>query len=146
MSRSVGLRDKTETIAPRPGEMTNPQTPVEKPKKKWVVDPLERRACPRFVALEYRAWVAWWDDTEFQATACRLLDISKGGVLLESAEPPPQDRSIWFCLHPAHWAGRIEAMVVEATERAPGCHRVRVAFFEPCPKTLFEIAREGFRR
>ena len=40
----------------------------------------DRRATPRSVALEFRAWIAWWSGETFVVVAARLLDISRTGV------------------------------------------------------------------
>jgi hypothetical protein len=97
----------------------------------------------RAVALEYRSWLGWWEGDQFIALACRLLDISRGGIAVEIDELPPQDRDVWFCLHPGE---RTECVTGEIVDCAPGTrakYRLRIAFWEPCPSPVLEIALRG---
>jgi hypothetical protein len=93
--------------------------------------------------LEYRSWLGWWDHAEFVALACRLIDISRGGVALEIEELPPADHDVWFCLHPGERTDCVSGEVVGVSAGVRGRHRIRIAFWEPCPNRLLEIAVRG---
>src|SRR5437016_5036693 len=64
-------------------------------------DDIERRVAPRSVALEFRAYLGFWEGTDFVITGVRLLDISRAGIALEAEDAPDVGQDAWFRLHPA---------------------------------------------
>src|SRR5437879_4468515 len=69
----------------------------------------ERRAGPRSVSLEYRAWLGWWAGDDFRTIDARLLDIGRDGAAAEVDARPPRDRPLLFGLRgPAIAGGCVE--------------------------------------
>jgi hypothetical protein len=138
-------RDRGVNAAP--SSVRNGPNPVRRtphrPKGQSPFSELERRTAQRSTALEFRSWLGWWDDDNFIAVACRLLDISRGGVAMESEEIPPADQNVWFCLHPGEEADCMEGEVVAAEPGIRGRHRLRIAFFQPCSNRVLDLALRG---
>ncbi len=103
----------------------------------------ERRMAPRSVTLEYQSLLGWWEKGEFQVMAARLLDLSLGGAALETVDPPPEDRDVWFCLVPGQERDCLSGEVVAINRSVTGRHLVRLAFWTPCPGRLLNAAIHG---
>lgn len=108
-------------------------------------DPTERRAVPRFTALDPRGWIGWWCDGEFHEAEARLLDVGEFGAAVEIDRLPPRDCPLFFSLGGPTTVESVEAEVV-ATQ--PGRSRkilVRLAFAARCPARLFSAIIDGPR-
>ena len=105
------------------------------------VDPLERRATPRFVPLEHRSWLARRDSDGFHPVPVRLLDISQGGALVESVRDATTSEEVWFWVDPVRDpSDLVPAWVVGVTEDTRDRHRVHLEFHAPCPEHVLERA------
>jgi hypothetical protein len=93
--------------------------------------------------LEFRSWLGWWEGSNFVAESARLMDISRAGVAVEAEGRPPDGREVWFCLHPTAERDGVGGEVVGVGRGARGRHLIRVAFWEPCPIALFQLAVNG---
>ena len=99
---------------------------------------VDRRAHSRQAVVPNQAALDWGSDSSGDCRVARLLDISRGGALLESPEAPPSGQIVWLRLQaPAEtpWA---TATVVR---REPG--RVGVQFKGDCPNDLMLAATLG---
>lgn len=103
----------------------------------------ERRRTVRYEAVAYRSWVGWWEDDQFEVVAAAVVNISRGGALLQTDYEPCVGERLWFCLHSDRWVGSASATVLESTPDASGQRSVRIAFDEPCPDGLYHAAVLG---
>lgn len=106
-------------------------------------DPLERRAWPRFTALDPRGWVGWWAGGDFYEVEARLLDIGEFGAAVEVDRLLPRDCPLFLSLNNSSATESIEAEVV-ATQ--PGRRKkllVRLAFASRCPSRLLAAIING---
>jgi len=108
-------------------------------------NPLERRIAPRSVALEFRSWIGWMTNDGFVVVAARLMDISQGGVAVESVDAPSVNQEVWFCLHPSDTAFAVSGEVVRLDRGERDQHLIRVAFWAPCPALVLRWAVDGIR-
>ena len=106
-------------------------------------EPWDRRLYPRYGALEYHAWLAWTDQEEDHRVPVRLIDISRGGIAVESDVEPPAGLVLRFSLHGPADEESVDAEVVTVEPGRQAAHRVRLGFFEPCPDRLFWAAKDG---
>jgi hypothetical protein len=106
--------------------------------------PQDRRASPRHLALESRAWLGWGSAEDVRPVAAHLLDISRGGAALEAEALPPAGEPLWLCLDAGGAKLRVRARVV-GIGPGPRGHQVRLAFDEPCPEDLLRLAVCGRR-
>ena len=107
----------------------------------------ERRASPRFPAVERRAWLGWWSAPEqFARFAARLDDISLGGAKLVTADPPPLGQVVWLCLGTPDPTECVQAKVLQVLPTPDGTSIVRLAFGTPCPQNLYRVAIYGLEK
>jgi hypothetical protein len=115
----------------------------------WAPDePAERRSNPRHVTLEFRAWLGWRiDDNQLCKIGVRLTDISRGGACAEAAEAVPRDRPVLLMLLGLEMTqGSVWTRVVSSGRKARGTVVLHLSFNEPCPETLYRVARDGLRQ
>src|SRR5215208_5861226 len=64
----------------------------------WMArSPQDRRVMARHKSLRAQVWLGWKrGDDAFFANPARLVNISRGGALLQVADPPPQRHSVWI--------------------------------------------------
>jgi hypothetical protein len=110
-------------------------------------EPAERRSDSRHVTLEYRAWLGWRiDDEHLCKIGVRLTDISRGGACAEAAENVPHDRPILLMLLGLEMTqGSVWTRVVSSRQKGRGTVVLHLSFQEPCPETLYQVARDGIR-
>src|SRR5262245_23559665 len=93
----------------------------------------DRRVFPRTVCVENRGTLEWSHNAEAGMSACRIVDISRGGALVqleEGGEPDGQIRLRLESPAPTGWS------LAHATRRPePGF--VAVAFDGECPSDLY---------
>lgn len=89
-------------------------------------------------ALTNRSTLEWWDGSSPRASRSAIVNISHGGLLMESDDPPPAGHYVWVRLDtpsPTPWVG---GRVVRADD-----HRAAIAFHQPCPLDFYEAAVLG---
>jgi hypothetical protein len=96
-----------------------------------------RREC-RYLVVDERAWLGWWEGREFRTFPARVLNLSLGGALLSAETPPPHGHRLWLCPPSANPADWIEATLVESRKRLFGPSQVRLAFGSPFPYERFK--------
>jgi hypothetical protein len=107
----------------------------------------ERRRSPRFPAVVQRAWLGWWTSPgEFGSVAARLENISLGGAMVVTANPPATEQLVWLCLGIPDPTDCVQAKVLEVRPGPDGNFIVRLAFGAPCPQNLYQTAVYGFDR
>lgn len=98
---------------------------------------LERRESPRYVSAETRAYLGWWKGSRFLVTPAELINLSRGGALVEIVRRPPTSQPVWICLgrpEPAHY---VQARALEVSAGNGGVQLVRLQFHTPCPADFF---------
>jgi hypothetical protein len=100
-------------------------------------DTSDRRASPRFTALDHRGWLGQWSDQGFAVFEVRVLDIGKGGAAIEMDERPIGDRPVLLGLETLREACCLEAAVVRIRRGRRSRYRVHLAFAEPCNEEFF---------
>lgn len=134
-------RDKIERRTARDdlGQRSSP--PISDPPR--TTEPTDRRACPRFTALDPRGWIGWWARGDFHEAEARLLDVGEFGAAVEVDRLPPRDCPLFFSLGGPTTTETVQAEVV-ATQ--PGRLKkilVRLAFSSRCPKRLLTAIIHG---
>lgn len=105
---------------------------------------IDRRATPRYGAVEYRVWMGWWANShDFRAIAAQLDNISLGGARLITPVPPAADQDIWMRLGTVPQSDCIRASVLDVTIREDGDYVVRLVFDDPCPQSFFYTVVTG---
>lgn len=103
----------------------------------------ERRAVPRFTALDPRGWIGWWAEGEFHEAEARLLDVGEFGASVEVDRLPPRDCPLFFSLG---GPSPVESVEAEVVATGPGRLRkilARMAFSARCPDPLFTAIVRG---
>ena len=96
--------------------------------------PAQRRQAARHNAGGGMLWLGWWDGNRvFTAVATEVVNISRGGALVRSAEPPRELADVWVCLDVTEPGDCVPASVLSAEPIRPGCWLVRFEFSAPCP-------------
>jgi hypothetical protein len=106
-------------------------------------DPSDRRASPRFTALDHRGWLGQWSDQGFEVFEVRVLDLSQGGAAIEMDEPPPEDRRALLGLVTLREACCLEVAVVRIRRGRRSRYRVHLAFAEPCNQEFSAAVLQG---
>jgi hypothetical protein len=107
---------------------------------------IERRASPRFPAVEDHVWTGWWTNLEeFVTTACEIDNISQGGARIMTAIPPNENERLWIRLAKPGSAACLQATVLEIQPIAEDSYWVRLEFAVPCPKAFFDAAVGGMK-
>ncbi|QDV38943.1 DnaJ domain-containing protein [Tautonia plasticadhaerens] len=88
----------------------------------------DRRRWPRFSAADSRVRLGWWKGGAYQTTTARLVNISRGGAVVEADALPPKEGSVWICSTSRGDAGWVEAELRPAMIRPRGPHRLRLIF------------------
>ena len=101
----------------------------------------DRRIMPRHPATEYAIWLGWWrGEQEFFTTPARLVNISRGGALITTIDPPPERHTVWICHGSPEPTECIKAKVLRVSRVLRRECALRLAFPEPCPHGFFEAA------
>src|SRR5262245_15366292 len=99
---SKKIRCDLEPADSSPTAATGPKARLLDVFRRWLDPaPQELRRAARHAARTFVVWVGWWqgaNNREFFALTARLANISRGGVLLYVAQPPPQKHAVWLCL------------------------------------------------
>jgi hypothetical protein len=104
----------------------------------------ERRKSVRHKAVEYRLWMAWWQQHDFVVLSAELVNISEGGVLVITAEAPEEGQSVWMRLEGTEPIADVRAETLEvAPAGSSGNSLVRLKFTARCPADFYETAVEG---
>ena len=103
----------------------------------------DRRASPRFTALDPRGWIGWWAEGEFHEAEARLLDVSKLGASIEVDRLPPRDCPLFFSLGGSTTTESVEAEIVATHPGRLKKVLVRLAFSSRCPNRLFTAILHG---
>jgi hypothetical protein len=104
----------------------------------------DRRRSERHDAVEYRLWIAWWQQHEFVVLSAELVNISEGGVLVITAEAPEEGQSVWMRLEGTEPIADVRAVTLEiAPAGSSGNSLVRLQFTVPCPANFYETAVAG---
>ncbi len=143
LHRRISTAVETDRSEPRIDQGVSPWNSLEDVEN--LDNPLERRIAPRSVALEFRSWIGWMTDEGFVVVAARLMDISQGGVAVESVDAPSVNQQVWFCLHPSDSAFAVSGEVVGLDRGDQDQHLIRVAFWAPCPALVLRWAVDGIR-
>jgi hypothetical protein len=100
---------------------------------------VDRRHFSRFPALGNRTCLEWWEGTERHKAVGNLLNVSRGGALIETEAMLPDSHPLWMRIEePAH-SGWIGARLV----RRQTDLLAAIAFHHPCPFDFLESARLG---
>jgi hypothetical protein len=99
----------------------------------------DRRASPRHLAIANQARIEWLEQSEPRWSACRLVDVSRGGALLIADSPPPLYQAVWVRMDEPTWTDEVRATVIRHGES----NRVGLSFPEPCPDDLHLAATLG---
>lgn len=99
----------------------------------------ERRATPREPVVENRVCVEWWAGNGIRRTEGRMLNISSGGALIVTDDPPPLGQPVWFHVEAPARTDDVGAQVV----RHSTANEVGLAFSQPCPYDLYLTAVIG---
>jgi len=105
----------------------------------------ERRDSPRYQPAETQVFVGWWKGAQFLITQAALINLSRGGALVELDCRPPTSQPVWVCLGTPYPIHHVQARALEVSAEAEGCQRVRLLFHTPCPFGFFRAAgrRDG---
>jgi hypothetical protein len=99
--------------------------------------PAERRLAARHQAGGGKLWLGWWDGNKvFTAVHAEVVNISRGGALVRTAEPPPELRELWVCLDLSGPGDCVCGSVLSVEPVRRGSWIVRFEFREPCPHRL----------
>jgi hypothetical protein len=103
----------------------------------------ERRASCRYAVAAARAWIGWWEDSQFRQVAADIEEVSLRGARLIVERFPPDGRPVW--LHPPGGASDdwLEVRVVETKKRLFGPRQLRVAFCKALPYEVFQAVFSG---
>lgn len=100
--------------------------------------PNERRESRRYTPAETHAWIGWWHGSRFLVTHAELINLSKGGALVEVDDRPPSSQPVWICLGAPHPIEHVQARVLDATLRPSGDYTARLEFY--CAPASFFLA------
>ncbi|MDR3637816.1 MAG: hypothetical protein P4L84_28680 [Isosphaeraceae bacterium] len=111
----------------------------------WIrLAPSERRQAARHEAGGGRLWLGWWDGNRvFTAVSTELINISRGGALVQAAEAPQELREVWVCLDVTEPGDCLAASVLSVEPIRPGACAVRIEFSEPCPQRFLAATIGG---
>jgi PilZ domain len=84
--------------------------------------------------------LSWLDGQTWRTTRARLLDISRGGAGLVSAQPPPLTRVARLRFLRGEGSPWVEVEILGVEPVTSKRHRVRVRFEAPCPSFLLRLA------
>ncbi len=133
-------------------ERTEPLTAFERPRKGLdrtfpsalrPTGPTERRAVPRFTALDPRGWIGWWAEGDFHEAEARLLDVGEFGAAVEVDRLPPRDCPLFFSLGGPTTIESVEAEIVAVQPGRQKKSLVRLSFSTRCPVRLFTAIIDG---
>lgn len=88
----------------------------------------DRRRWPRFNAADPRVRLGWWKGGTYRTTTARVVNIGRGGAVVEADALPPKEGSVWVCLASQGDEGWVEAELRPAMIRPRGPHRLRLIF------------------
>jgi hypothetical protein len=100
----------------------------------------DRRHDPRYAPAETQIWVGWWKGVRFLATQAALVNLSKGGTLVQMRHQPPQAQPVWICLGTPHPLDCVQARVLDTSPCPDVGFNARMEFHSPCPSSFFRAA------
>ena len=99
----------------------------------------ERRAVPRYEAVEQRARLAWRAaGPRFQQAAVRLVDISEKGAQVVAGFVLSESSDVWIGLTILPWEW-VKARI-RGSEASGDEWSYHLSFHEPCPEGMIEKA------
>ena len=104
---------------------------------------VERRRDPRVTANPHPIVLVWTQHGWMRRALGTVLDVSRGGALLQVDRMPPVGEATWMHLKatgPSDW---IPLTVLEGHWRTERTIELRVAFAEGCPEALFQSLAWG---
>ena len=104
---------------------------------------LERRLAPRYTPATTRAWLGWWNRGSFRVVNAEIINLSKGGALMQLEARPPSSQPVWLCLGTPYPIDFVQARVLGAEGKTDEPSFARLEFHTPCPPSFFLAA--GFR-
>jgi hypothetical protein len=116
---------------------------AESPTAPQAPNPTERRAVPRFTALDPRGWIGWWAQGDFHEAEARLLDIGEFGAAIEVDRLPPRDCPLFFSLGGPTTVESVDAEVVATQPGRVKKVLMRLAFSSRCPGRLLTAIIDG---
>ena len=106
----------------------------------WAV---QRRREPRYLAIEHRIWMQWWEDDECLGRCAELVNISRHGAMMVLSVVLREGQSVRIYIeHQTPQIG-VSATVLGFVEGLRGLHQCRLGFRGPCPDAFFEAAAGG---
>ena len=104
----------------------------------------QRRREPRYLAIENRLWLQWWEDEDYLGRSARLVNVSRNGAMIVSWFLLRKDQRLRVYLEdPAPQIG-VDASVLGVVEGITGMHQIRLEFISGCPEEFIEAAANGF--
>ena len=100
----------------------------------------DRRESTRYLPAATRAWVGWWKAARFVVSEAELLNLSKGGALVQLVNRPPTSQPLWICIGAPHPIDYVQCRVLDASLKPAGDYLARLEFRSPCPPSFFLAA------
>jgi hypothetical protein len=100
----------------------------------------DRRHDSRYNPAETQVWVGWWNGARFFVIHAQLVNLSKGGALVNLANRPPLSQPVWVCLGSPHPVDHVQARVLDTLPQNEGEFHARLEFHVPCPTSFFVAA------
>jgi hypothetical protein len=104
-----------------------------------VNDP-DRRCDSRYIPAESQIWVGWWNGPRFVVIQAKLVNLSKGGALVNLGSRPPTSQPVWICLGNPHPVDHVQARVLDTSGHRDTEFHARLEFHAPCPPSFFLAA------
>ncbi len=105
----------------------------------------QRRREPRYLAIENRLWMQWWEEGEYLGRSAHLVNVSRHGAMIVTwVLLREQQRLRLFLEEPAPQVG-VDAAVLGVLEAITGMHQIRLGFLTPCPELFIDAAANGFQ-
>ncbi len=110
--------------------------------REWIsAVPRERRQSARHEAAGFQVWIGWWrGGHEFFALSAELINISRGGALIQLTASPPERQDIWICLDALDSDDCVGAAAIDVKPVRRGWWSARLEFRAPCPHSFFDAA------
>ena len=100
----------------------------------------DRRDNPRYAPATSQIWVGWWKRARFLVSPASLVNLSRGGALIDMANRPPTSQPVWICLGAPHPIDYAQCRVLDSSPESSGSFLARVEFHAPCPVNFFLAA------
>jgi tRNA A-37 threonylcarbamoyl transferase component Bud32 len=106
----------------------------------------DRRKEPRYIPVNNRAYLSWWQGDTFQTAQADIENLSRSGAAALLGELPPDVNAVWVCFVDARRRGWYSAEVVGVGHHGDGTQRIRIALTHPLPFCVFSAIVWGLRR